>query len=298
MQQRRPSLIGPLVLITIGVLFLLANLGVLPLTFWEIAARYWPLIFILLGLEIILSRQAMLGSLIVLVLWAGIVAGVLWLSFTQGGAPVAGGTTEEISQALGDIKSATIELNLGFSRAQVKALDTSSSDLVKGTFTHAQGMRATKSYSVAGNEGRLTLKEEGVNFMIGGSGTSQWDLGVNRQIPIALRVNGGVGRASIDLSALNVPSIDVDTGVGSLTVTVPSTGVTTARVNGGIGSLTITIPQGVAARIRIDAGIGSTRVDQARFPQTGNVYQSADYATATNKIDIDIDGGLGSINVR
>ena len=47
-----------------------------------------------------------------------------------------------------------------------------------------------------------------------------------------------------------------------------------------------------------DQGIGSTRVDVSRFPRAGEVYQSADYATATNKIDIDLDGGIGSINVQ
>jgi hypothetical protein len=295
--QQRPSLIGPLMLITIGVLFLLANQGVLPLTFWEIAARYWPLIFILIGLEIIVGRQSMMGALIVLGLWIVIVGGVLWLSFTQAGAPLAGGTTEEIAQPLGDLKSATVELNFGFARTEVTAID--SSDLMRGKFTHAQGTRVTKSYNVAGTEGRLTLKEEGVNFMLGGASQSRWDIGLSSQIPIALRVNGGVGNGNLDLSALNIPSLNIDTGVGSLKITTPKTGVTTMRVNGGVGSATIIIPPGVAARIHVKGGLGSTNVDQTRFPKAGDIYQSANYATATeNKIDIDIDGGVGSVNVR
>ncbi len=294
--QQRPSLIGPLMLITIGVLFLLANQGVLPLTFWEIAARYWPLIFILIGLEIIVGRQSMMGALIVLGLWIVIVGGVLWLSFTQAGAPLTGGTTEEIAQPLGDLKSATVELNFGFARTEVTAID--SPDLMRGKFTHAQGTRVTKSYNVAGTEGRLTLKEEGVNFMLGGARQSRWDIGLSSQIPIALRVNGGVGNGNLDLSALNIPSLNIDTGVGSLKITTPKTGVTTMRVNGGVGSATIIIPPGVAARIKVDQGIGSTRVDISRFPRVGDVYQSADYTTAPNKIDIDLDGGIGSISVQ
>ena len=296
MERRQPSLIGPLILITIGVLFLLANMNMLPLTFWEIAARYWPLIFILIGLDIIIGRQSIIGGLIVLVLWIAIVGGVLWFSFTQAGAPIAGGTTEEISQPLGDIKSATVELNIGFARTDVKAVD--SSDLMRGKFTHAEGTRITKSYSVAGSEGRLTLKEDGVNFILGGQSTSRWDVGLSPQVPIALRVNGGVGHGTLDLAGLNVPSINIDTGVGNLTITTPKAGVTTMRVNGGVGSTTIIVPQGVAARIKIDQGIGSTRVDASRFLRAGDAYLSADYATATNKIDIDLDGGVGSVEIR
>ncbi len=298
MERRRPSLIGPLILITIGVLFLLANLNVLPLTFWEIAARYWPLIFILIGLEIIIGRQSIVGGLIVLVLWVAIVGGVLYLSFMQGPAPMAGGTTEEISQPLGDIKSATIDLNIGVSSTNVAALEANATDLMKGKFTHAPGVRIAQTYTVAGSEGRLTLKEEGVTWTLGSANTSRWEIGLNPTIPLTLRINGGVGRATLDLSALNVSSLNVDAGVGNLTITTPNTGFTLMRVNGGAGNLTITIPQNVAARIRVDAGIGSLRVDQARFPKTGDTYQSADYTSASNKIEIAIDGGLGSITVQ
>jgi hypothetical protein len=296
--QRRPSLIGPLILITFGVLLLLANQGLLPLTFWEIAARYWPLIFILIGLEIIVGRQSMAGALIVLILWVVIVGGVLWYSFTQSSLPASAGITDEIAQPLGDIKSATIDLDLGITRVELNALDAGATDLMRGTFTHAQGARLVKSYSVAGSEGRLALKEEGVNFMLGGSSPSRWNIGLNSQIPIGLRINGGIGSAKIDLSALNIPTLTIDTGVGSLSITLPQNGVTSVRVNGGVGGLLIVIPQNVAARITVDQGIGNIQVDQARFPKAGNSYQSADYATTPNRVDITIDGGLGSINIR
>jgi predicted membrane protein len=134
--------------------------------------------------------------------------------------------------------------------------------------------------------------------MLGGARQSRWDVGLSSQIPIALRVNGGVGNGNLDLSALNIPSLNIDTGVGSLKITTPKTGVTTMRVNGGVGSATIIIPPGVAARIHVNGGLGSTNVDQTRFPKAGDIYQSANYTTAESKIDIDIDGGVGSVNVR
>jgi hypothetical protein len=300
MEHRRPSLIGPLILITIGILFLLANLGMLPLSFWEIAVSYWPLILILIGLEILIGRQSVLGGLVIFVLWIALIAGVLWISFAQGSGvlPASAAVTDQLAQPLEDIKSATVDLNIGFARTDVTSLGSDSNDLMQGTFRHAEGARFVKTYNVAGSEGRLALKEEGVNFILGGNSLSHWEIGLNPQIPIALRVNGGVGRAILDLSALNIPSLNIDAGVGSFTITTPKAGVTTMRINGGVGLATITVPQGVAAHIRVDGGLGSTRVDESRFPKAGNVYQSADYASATNKIDIEVDGGIGSINIR
>ncbi len=47
--KRRPSLLGALLWIGVGVLFLLRNFGIGP-DFWSLAARYWPILLILLGL--------------------------------------------------------------------------------------------------------------------------------------------------------------------------------------------------------------------------------------------------------
>ncbi len=46
---RRPSLLGALLWIGLGTMFLLRNFGIGP-DFWSMAARYWPILLILLGL--------------------------------------------------------------------------------------------------------------------------------------------------------------------------------------------------------------------------------------------------------
>ena len=43
--------------------------------------------------------------------------------------------------------------------------------------------------------------------------------------------------------------------------------------------------------------LGSSQIDQVRFPVSGNGYKSPDYATATDRVDIDVSGGVGSFRV-
>ncbi len=299
MERHRPSLIGPLILITIGILLLLANLGYLPLSFWEIAWRFWPLILILIGLEIIIGRHSRLGALLIIALWCALIAGILWLALTSGGAFLNTTlVTETIHQPLADIKSATIDLNIGLAAVKVAALDADTADLMRGTFRHAEGIKIGKRFNTVGSEGRLHLQEERTNFFVAGMTNAQWDLALNPTLPLALRINGGVGNAELDLRTLNLTALDVDAGVGTIRVTTPTSGNVTMRLNGGVGNLHVTIPEGVAARIRADKGIGALRVNETRFPQTGNVYQSADFATASNKVEIQIDGGVGTIEIR
>jgi hypothetical protein len=66
MEEKRKlhSLFFPLLLVTAGVFFLLANLGYIQDTTWGIVATYWPLIFILGGLDGLYKHDGWVGPLV------------------------------------------------------------------------------------------------------------------------------------------------------------------------------------------------------------------------------------------
>ena len=93
-------------------------------------------------------------------------------------------------------------------------------------------------------------------------------------------------------------SLDLHTGVSETRVRLPrAAGATSVRAEPGVASVTLEVPTGVAARIRSRMALGSSRIDETRFPRVGDIYQSIDYATAANRVDIDIQGGIGSVQV-
>jgi hypothetical protein len=64
-EQRKPhSLFFPLLLVTAGVFFLLANLGFIQNTAWGIVATYWPLIFVIGGLDSLYRHEGWVGPLV------------------------------------------------------------------------------------------------------------------------------------------------------------------------------------------------------------------------------------------
>jgi predicted membrane protein len=75
-------------------------------------------------------------------------------------------------------------------------------------------------------------------------------------------------------------------------------GLTRVRAEAGAASLTFIVPAGVAARVHGTVALGSLNVDESRFPRFGNDYESTDYGSAANRVDLDINGGVGSIRVR
>jgi hypothetical protein len=54
----------------------------------------------------------------------------------------------------------------------------------------------------------------------------------------------------------------------------------------------------LSARIRASLGAADMKIDETRFPRNGSYYQSPDYETAANTVDISIDAGAASIKVR
>jgi hypothetical protein len=64
----RPSLIWPAILITIGVVLLLKNIGVLSGDAWKTILHLWPILLIALGLESLLQKRGVVRSVFWIVL--------------------------------------------------------------------------------------------------------------------------------------------------------------------------------------------------------------------------------------
>jgi hypothetical protein len=71
-----------LILITIGLIFLLNNFGILPWSIWNLLWRFWPLILILIGLQIIFGRN-LAGRLLVALISLVLVAFILAFTIAQ-----------------------------------------------------------------------------------------------------------------------------------------------------------------------------------------------------------------------
>jgi len=74
----------PLLLVAVGVILLLNNLGVIPWTIWIALGQLWPIVLILLGVELLLGRRsAWLGTAVAAVVIVAAFAIALGLTFTQ-----------------------------------------------------------------------------------------------------------------------------------------------------------------------------------------------------------------------
>lgn len=300
--RRRGGFVWPLILITLGVMFLLSNLGMVNWNVWDAIWRLWPVLLVAIGLDILFGRRSAIGALIVVALVVALIGGVIWYVTTQ--SPVVTGqalTTDRIVQERADASSADIQINFGVGQLRLGALKDSG-NLIEGTVVRGPGETVLRDWTVEGGVARFRLHSQGVPFdpwPWGGRGNDRlWNLNLSPSVPMELDISTGVGQSTIDLSELQVTGLKVSSGVGETTVTLPGRGRLSAKVSGGIGKLTVIVPQGMAARIDASAGLGGLNIAPGRFVRQGGDYVSANYATAEDRVDLDVSGGVGEVTVK
>ncbi|MGZ6347197.1 MAG: LiaI-LiaF-like domain-containing protein [Anaerolineales bacterium] len=260
---RRGSLFGGGILIVLAVLLLLKQAGIIV---GDIFGYFWPLLIIAFGV------------------W--LIAG-----FFARNRPVEG---EKVSIPLEGAASAYIKLDHGAGRLSVHS-GASPNEIINGTFGNGLNYKSHLEGS------RIDVKlRTAQQFWAWWPGESMdWDIHLNRDIPLNLKIDSGASASILDLSDLKVSNLDIDTGASSTDLTLPTLAENMhVDVDTGASSLKINIPTGVAASIRVKSGIAAVNVNP-RFPrQDGGLYQSSDYAISTNRVDITIDAGVGSIEIN
>jgi hypothetical protein len=210
----------------------------------------------------------------------------------------AGTKTETISQELGTAKQGEIFLTSGINVLRVS--EDSNDMLVKGTVDYSSRESLERSFEMKGDTAVFRLESKGVNnfFPWFSNNTGRnWDLQLSPEIPLALTLKAGVGEVHLDLSKLNLTNLELSTGVGATTIELPATGQIEASIEVGVGETTIRIPEGMAARIEAKAGIGNIKVSE-NFGRNGDAYVSSNYDSATNRVDLEVSGGIGQVTIE
>ena len=265
--MRRDYIFWGAVLILLGSLMFLNAAG-FPLPGGINAMQlFWPSVLVLLGLWIVFG------------------------SFLRGTPE-----EEQVSIDLQGASEASLKLSHGAGRIILGA-GASPGQLLSGTATGGIKQRSRKSGDRL--EARLEAQPTFFPPFFGGWQGLEWNLNLNRDIPLTLRLETGASQSELDLSELRVTDLKIGTGASKTDVTLPANaGTTTVKVELGAASLDMLVPQGVAARVRSEHGVAAIEVDTARFPYSNGIYESPDYSSAGNKVDIMIQAGAGRVAVR
>jgi hypothetical protein len=297
--HHRGGLVGPVLLVGFGLILLGQNLGWVQDDIWLSLLRLWPLILVAAGIDLLVPRRTIWGTLLSLVLVVAVFAGGFWLAGPGLRARPAG-ELKEISVPLGDASSADVHFDPPVASLTVGAL-SGSTVLLEGTVPAERYGQVEAKTRQDGTSTQVELEASGAYATpIFGPAEQPWAFRLTTEIPIRLQVSEGAGQALLDLTGLQISGLDVEMGVGRVVITLPAEGSFTGQVSGAIGQTIIVIPEGVAVRVRMTTGIGGLETPEGgRSLDLGDKeYTSPGFATAQNRIELQIEQAIGAIVIR
>ena len=306
--MRTEKIIWGLILVFVGGVLLLQNFGVIDFQ-WRVIFRFWPVILILIGANLLFSREDSRAGAIISVLLTLLALGFIsykgitsldeepeW-SFRNDreDSDTRESTHTFVEEYTDSIAKAVLNISGGATKYVLK---DSTSNLFQADVKKSFGNYSLlKTFSDSTHVLDFKMK-----------GNSKWDLKDNDGNTATLKLNSnpiwdinvemGAGKADLDLSSFKVSKVSIKGGAASFKIILPEpVKSTTVSVETGVSEIEISIPLSAACKITTESGLSSN--DFTGFTkQADGTYTNKNYEGSYNVIVLDLKGGLSKFKVR
>jgi cell wall-active antibiotic response 4TMS protein YvqF len=260
--NRNPSVFWGGVLVIVGALFLLANLGVLSNLNWDVV---WPVLLIALGVWLVVGR---IGP---------------------------GGASADVdsSEPREGLDKAKLEVSVGAARLEVAAAPLDD-QLYRVHIEHAGTPPEVRLDRATGT---VRISQRSDWFM--GARRLHVDAKITDAIPWEVSCSTGAIRGEFDLSSAALNAFVCRTGASQIDVVLgPPKGIVTLRVEGGALTVSIARPAGTAVQVHASGGAVQLRGDGERQEGLGTrTWKSNGFDAATDRYEVTVSGGALNVDV-
>lgn len=236
--------------------------------------------------------------------------------------------TQDLFESLDGATAARFDFNVGTGNLTIDRLAGGEQLLATGTLQYLESQgRPTGTLDMNNGLYTLTLKasggrQPGFRFPWAAcNGETDWQIHLNPNLPSDITAYSGGGNVTLNLAGMVVTRLVADTGGGNVDVVLPDdasdlsltaktgggnvavvigsdiTGSNTVTATSGAGNVVVRLPGGIAARIHAATGMGKLTIDPQFTKIDDHIYQSPDYTSAADKIEITVESGAGDVNV-
>lgn len=288
------ALFWGLLLVALGALFLLNNLGVLNLYLSNIF-QLWPLIIIGIGISFLSLRGAWGVATKAVVIIASLALIAFTITNEHGlRAPGDDNITSQVqvAPASDEVKELDLRIKTG-AMSVVVGSEPRDSLLVDATVVGgSQQLRETTERDSSTQ--RTTLETSGFR-MIGSQ--NRLNLQLARDMPMKLSFDTGASAIKGDLSQLQLTNLDIDTGVSAVDLRLGDIQDTLhVSIDVGVSSVTLHVPHDVAYQVKHDGGLSSGSFDGTEKVDK-ETHETEGFNSSKKRIIIQADTGVSSFKV-
>jgi Domain of unknown function (DUF5668) len=299
---RTRGLFFPLVLIAIGIIVLLANTGVVSPQALERLGDLWPLLLVILGLQLILNHTLPRQQATVIGLAATAIIVVAAVAYAVLAPATSLGTQRfDSSERLGGLSAASLDLNYGSATVDVKAGGVGDS-LYQAHVDYPSGENPP-TISLDRETGSLQIHESSTfsPFHLFGGSRRHVQLTLTDQVPWSIQIGGGAANLRLDLRHAQLSKLEISGGANQLDAQLPSPkGTVLISVSGGANNVAIVAPVHSQWRVAVSGGVSAVTINGSSSGNLGGDFnqQSPGYGSAADRFDIEISGGASHIDFR
>ena len=290
---RYRSFFWPAVLILAGIIALLVNTGQIAVERLGQLIGLWPLVLIVVGLELIVRRtvHGVAGDVAAaLIIVVAIVAAAVYVTVSPNPAATH---TFDASAPAASIDQATVQVNVGAATIEVGD-NSESTDLYRAHLEYT-GQQPRVRYDEASRTLRIDQVDRGFNFFQ--NRQFKLKLSLSPSVRWSIMENSGAATVTMNLAQLHLTSIQVNTGASKDEITLgkPS-GTVPVEINGGALTVHVHRPAGLNTTVEVSGGAVSLEAD-------GHSYHAVGHASYTSSgsggdgYQIRVNGGACTVSV-
>lgn len=294
---RYRGLFWPALLILFGVIALLVNTGRLSTDRLYLLFNLWPVVLILVGLEIVIRRSLrgasadLAGALVVLLALGGAIAYVAV-------APSSGGINQTLdaSDTAGGLQQASLEVDAGAATITITGSDSTGGDLYRAHIRYS-GPKPTVSLDRGSGSLKIEQSNNGFDFLR--SQRFELDLQLSSSVAWSITENTGAATDTLHLASLKLTSMTLNTGASREDITLgPPSGSASITINGGALTARIHRPSGTAVSVSVSGGALTLDADGHHQGAIGSAsYDSPNFAGATDSYEVTVNGGACTVTL-
>lgn len=305
MMKTNGNFLFGLILIVVGAFWIAGTCGLIHFSLIYLLFRFWPVLLILAGLNMIFQGNRLVMLLSVLLLVAG---GIYCMQHHIADFKYCDGRHEGYYRHRDDdcniedyydleaVKSARLKFNFGAGDIDVKA----SKDNTLAYDIPYRNM--SRSFDTDNDEATILFaNDSGFNISSFGQANRpvQYDFELPKEVLWDINIESGAADVDLDFSELKVERVKLDSGASDCRLKLGDLlDYSYINIDTGVSDLKVQVKEHVGLRIRADQVISDNNFDALGLSKKGNYYESADYDTAAKQVEIKVDAAVSNVMIE
>lgn len=291
-------------LIFIGIIALLHNFDVIDFNFWAVL-KYWPLLIISIGVNLIFQNRPNGGSILffvnillcIFLTYVGISSKERLFNWEFSNSKKAveriDQTVSEVKVDYQDLEKAKLEFNLGAASVKLNNKTDGQLLLANSSSGHA-GLKIESS--IHDKVADLTLSSLGKDTI--SRKNDHIYVGLHEQPVWEFNFNMGAAAFDADLSSFKINNMEVNAGAADvrLKLGMPHEAITKIEINAAASSTKIDIPKEAACKVETTSFLSANKLKG--FIKTDNDHRTENFEAADKKYIITVNGAANSLKIN